>query len=70
MLTYTQPVNQRETGLLKKPKSLKEQSCALSRLLISEYPGYLLTSEPITAREKHYSLVGYMLTSNYSPKWR
>ena len=29
---------------------------------MSEYPGYSLISEPITAREKHYSLVGYMLT--------
>ena len=34
----------------------------LSRSLISEYPGYSLISEPITAREKHYSLAGYMLT--------
>ena len=34
----------------------------MSRSLISEYPGYSLISEPITAREKHYSLVGYMLT--------
>ena len=63
MLAYTQPVNQRETGLSKKnPKSLKKQTRALSRSLISEYPGYSLISEPITAREKHYSLVGYMLT--------
>ena len=28
----------------------------------SEYPVYSLISEPITAREKHYSPVGYMLT--------
>ena len=34
----------------------------LSRALISEYPGYSLISEPITAHEKHYSLVEYMLT--------
>ena len=34
----------------------------MSRSLISEYPGYSLISEPIIAREKHYSLVGYMLT--------
>ena len=34
----------------------------LSQSLISEYPGYSLISEPITACEKHYSLVGYMLT--------
>ena len=62
-LAYTQPVNQWETGLFKKnPKSLKKQLRALSRSLISEYPGYSLISEPITAREKHYSLVGYMLT--------
>ena len=46
----------------KKLKSLKKQSRALSRSLISEYPGYSLISEPITAREKHYLLVGYMLT--------
>ena len=36
----------------------------LSQSLISEYPGYSLISEPITAREKHYSLVGYMLMAN------
>ena len=36
----------------------------LSRSLTSEYPGYSLTSEPITAREKHYSLVVYVLTAN------
>ena len=44
------------------PSRVKKQSRALSRSLISEYPGYSLISEPITAREKHYSLVGYMLT--------
>ena len=33
-------------------------------MLISEYPGYSLIRERITAREKHYSLVGYMLTVN------
>ena len=38
------------------------QSRTLSQSLISEYPGYSLISEPITAYEKHYSLVGYMLT--------
>ena len=46
----------------KKIKIIKKQSRALSRSLISEYPGYSLISEPITTREKHYSLVGYMLT--------
>ena len=61
-LAYTQPVNQWETGLLRKPQIIKKQSRALSRSLISEYPGYSLISEPITAREKHYSLIGYMLT--------
>ena len=40
----------------------KKQSHALTRSLIGEYPGYSLISEPIKAREKHYSLVGYMLT--------
>ena len=45
-----------------KTQIIKRQSSALSRFLISEYPGYSLISEPITAREKHYSLVGYMLT--------
>ena len=47
---------------LKKTQIIKKQSRALSRSLISEYPGYSLISEPITAHEKHYSLVGYMLT--------
>ena len=47
---------------LKKSQIIKKQSRALSRSLISEYPGHSLISEPITAREKHYSLVGYMLT--------
>ena len=46
----------------KKKQIIKKQSRALSRMLITEYPGYSLISEPITAREKHYSLVGYMLT--------
>ena len=46
---------------LKKTQIIKQQSRALSRSLISEYQGYSLISEPITAREKHYSLVGYML---------
>ena len=46
----------------KKTEIIKQQSRALSRSLISEYPGYSLISEPITARVKHYSLVGYMLT--------
>ena len=46
----------------KKLKIIKKQSRVLSRSLISEYPGYSLISEPITAREKHYSLVGYMVT--------
>ena len=62
MLAYTQPVNQWEAGLLKKTQIIKKQSRALSRSLISEYPEDSLISEPITAREKHYSLVGYMLT--------
>ena len=44
------------------PSRVKKQSRALSRSLISEYQGYSLISEPITAREKHYSLVGYILT--------
>ena len=48
----------------KKTQIIKIQSRALSRSLISEYPGYSLISEPITAREKHYSLVGYMLTED------
>ena len=48
----------------KKNQIIKKQSHALSRSLISEYPGYSLISEPITAREKHYSLVGYMVTAN------
>ena len=61
-LAYTQPVNQRETELFKKTQIIKKQSRALSRSLISEYPGYSLISEPIIAREKHYSLVRYMLT--------
>ena len=61
-LAYTQPVNQWETGLLQQHQIIKKQSRALSRSLISEYPGYSLISEPITAREKHYSLFGYMLT--------
>ena len=64
MLAYTQPVNQWETGLLKKNQIIKKQSRALSRSLISEYPGYSLISEPITVRKKHYSLVGYTLTMN------
>ena len=46
----------------KKIQIIKKQSRALSRSLISEYPGYSLISKPITAREKYYSLVGYMLT--------
>ena len=45
-----------------KTQIIKRQSCTLLRLLISEYPGYSLISEPITVHEKHYSLVGYMLT--------
>ena len=48
--------------LFKKSKIIKKQLRALSRSLISEYPGYSLISEPITAPEKYYSLVGYMLT--------
>ena len=40
-----------------------------SRSLISEYPGYSLISEPIKAREKHYSLVGYMLTVDIYFLW-
>ena len=48
----------------KKTQIIKTQSRALSRSLISEYPGYSLISEPIRAREKHYSLVRYMLTAN------
>ena len=47
---------------LKKKQIIKKQSRALSQSLINEYPGYSLISEPITAREKHYLLVGYMLT--------
>ena len=47
---------------LKKTQIIKKQLRALSQSLISEYPGYSLISEPITVREKHYSLVGYMLT--------
>ena len=50
--------------LFRKSKIIKKQLRALSRSLISEYQGYSLISEPITAREKHYSLVGYMLTAN------
>ena len=46
----------------KKNQIIQTQSRALSRSLISEYPGYSLISEPIRARKKHYSLVGYMLT--------
>ena len=46
----------------KKSKMIKKQLRAMSRSLISEYPGYSLISEPTTAREKHYLLVGYMLT--------
>ena len=46
----------------KKNQITKKQSRALSRSLISEYLGYSQISEPITACEKHYSLVGYMLT--------
>ena len=61
-LAYTQPVNQCVTGLLKNTQIIKKQLRALSRSLISEYPGYSLISEPITVRKKHYSLVGYMLT--------
>ena len=68
-LAYTQPVNQWETGLFKKTQIIKKQSRALSRSLISEYPGYSLISEPITAREKHYSLVGYMLTVDIYFLW-
>ena len=45
----------------KKNQIIKKQSRALSRSLISEYPRYSLISEPITAREKYYSRVGYML---------
>ena len=51
-----------KNGPFKKTQIIKKQSCALSRSLISEYPGYSLISEPITVCEKHYSLVGYMLT--------
>ena len=50
------------------PSRVKKQSRALSRSLISEYPGYLLISEPITARKKHYSLVGYFSLSNQSAR--
>ena len=46
----------------KKSKMIKKQLRAMSRSLISEYPGYSLISEPTTAREKHHLLVGYMLT--------
>ena len=37
---------------LKKTQIIKKQSRALSRSLISEYPGYSLITEPITARKK------------------
>ena len=49
---------------------MQSQATARTRSLISKYPGHSLISELITAREKHYSLVGYVLTSNYSLKWR
>ena len=59
---YPTSESMRNRPFFKKKQIIKKQSRALSRSLISEYPGYSLISEPITAREKHYSLVGYMLT--------
>ena len=45
---------------------IQSQATARARSLISEYPGYSLISEPITACGKHNLLVGYMLTvDNY-----
>ena len=35
-----------------------------------EYRRIFLDREPIRASEKHYSLAGCMLMSNYLPKWR
>ena len=54
------PISEKQA--FKKNQIIKKNSRALSQSLISEFLGYSLISEPITAREKHYSLVGYMLT--------
>ena len=39
-------------------------------LASQKYPRIFLDREPSRAREKHYSLVWYVLINNYPPKWR